>query len=87
MPKSITIHNVDDDTANWLVEEAERQGTSVENVAGQLLRRALERERRQAELPTYHDLDALAGTWNEEEATAFLRAIAYFEQVDSELWQ
>ena len=61
MPKSITIHDVDDATANWLTEEAKRQGTSVERVAGQLLRRALEWERRQAELPTYHDLDAFAG--------------------------
>lgn len=87
MPKSITIHDVDDATANWLTEEAKRQGTSVERVAGQLLRRALEWERRQAELPTYHDLDALAGTWNEDEATAFLQAIADFEHVDSALWR
>ena len=87
MPKSITIHDVDDATANWLTEEAKRQGTSVERVAGQLLRRALEWERRQAELPTYHDLDAFAGTWNEDEATAFLQAIADFEHVDSVLWR
>jgi len=40
----------------------------------------------QAELPTYHDLDALAGTWNEAEATAFLQAIADFKQVDQALW-
>ncbi len=87
MPKSITIHDVDDATANWLTEEAKRQGTSVERVAGQLLRRALEWERHQAELPTYHDLDALAGTWNADEATAFLQAIADFEHVDPALWR
>jgi hypothetical protein len=83
----LLIHDVDDATAIWLAEEAERQGTSIERVAGQLLRRALEWERRQAELPTYHDLDDLAGTWNEEEAAAFLQAIADFEHVDSELWR
>jgi plasmid stability protein len=55
MPKSITIHDVDDATVNWLVDEAKRQGTSVEQVAGQLLRRALEGERRQSELSTYRD--------------------------------
>ena len=86
MPRSITIHDVDDATANWLVEEAERQGLSVERVARKLLRRALDWERRQAELPIYHDLDALAGTWNEDEATAFIQAIADVEQVDPELW-
>ncbi len=87
MAKSITIHDVDDAIVSWLTEEAERQRTSVDIVAGQLLRRALEWERRQVELPTYHDLDALAGTWREDEATAFLQAIADFEQVDSELWR
>ena len=85
MPKSITIHDVDDATANWLTKEVARRGTSVERVASQLLRRALERERGQDELPTYHDLDALAGTWSEDDATAFLEAITDFEQVDTEL--
>jgi hypothetical protein len=47
----------------------------------------LEWERRQAELPTYHDLDDLAGTWDEEEAAPFLQAIADFEHVDSEMWR
>jgi hypothetical protein len=81
------IRDVDDATARWLVEEAGRQGVSVETVAGQLLQRGLAWERRRVELPTYHDLDALAGTWNEDAATAFLQVIADFEQVDPSLWQ
>jgi hypothetical protein len=87
MPRSITISNVDDATATWLVEEAGRRGMSVEMVAGLLLQRGVEWERRRAALPAYHDLDALAGTWNEDEAAAFLHAVADFEQVDSSLWQ
>jgi hypothetical protein len=59
MPRSITIEDVDDATANWLVEEAGRRGVSVESIAGQLLQRGLEWERRRAALPTYDDLDAL----------------------------
>jgi hypothetical protein len=55
-------------------------------VAGLLLQRGLEWERRRAALPTYHDLDALAGTWSEDEAAAFLQAVADFEQVDPSLW-
>jgi hypothetical protein len=86
MPRSIMIHDVDDATATWLIEEAGRRGVSVETVAGLLLRRGLEWERRQAELQTYHDLDALAGTWSKAEATAFLQAIADFKQVDQALW-
>ncbi len=87
MPRAITIPDVDDATARWLVEEAERRGVSVETVAGQLLQRGLEWERRRAELPTYHDLDALAVTWSEAEAAAFLHAVADFEYVDPALWQ
>ena len=87
MPRSITIPDIDDATATWLTEEAGRRGVSVEMVASLLLRRGLEWERHRAELPTYHDLDALAGTWSEDEAVAFLRAIDDFEQVDPSLWQ
>jgi hypothetical protein len=87
MPRSITIPDVDDTTVTWLVEEARRRGLSMEMVAGLLLRRGLEWERRRAVLPAYHDLDALAGTWSEDEAVAFLQAVADFEQVDSSLWQ
>ena len=70
-------------------EDAERslgRGVSIEMVAGLLLQRGLEWERRRAALPTYHDLDALAGTWSEDEAAALLQAVADFEQVDPSLW-
>jgi plasmid stability protein len=87
MPRSIMIDDIDDATASWLMAEAKRQGVSVERVAGQLLQRGLEWERRRTALPTYHDLDALAGTWSEDEAMAFLQAVADFEHVDPALWQ
>jgi hypothetical protein len=87
MPQFITIEDVDDAATRWLVEEARRRGVSVESIAGQLLQRGLEWERRRATLPTYDDLEALAGTWSEDEATAFLHAIATFEHVDPVLWQ
>jgi hypothetical protein len=61
---------------SWLTEEAGRRGVSVESIAGQLLQRGLEWERCRAGLPTYHDLDALAGTWSEDDAAAFLHAVA-----------
>lgn len=87
MPRSITIEDVDDATASWLAAEAKRRGVSVESVAGQLLQRGLAWERRRAALPTYHELDTLAGTWSEDEGAAFLQAVASFEHVDPALWQ
>ncbi len=76
MPRSITIPDVDDTTAIWLLEEAGRRGISMETVAGLLLQRGLEWERRRTALPAYHDIDALVGSWREDEAAAFLQAVA-----------
>ena len=35
----------------------------------------------------YHDLDALAGGWNESEADAFRKNTAFFEQVDEDIFR
>ena len=86
MPQAITIHDVDDANARWLVAEARRRVVSVETVAGHRLLRGLEWESRRAEPPSYHGLDALAGTWSEEEATAFFQAVAGSECLDQSLW-
>ena len=50
MPRAITLPEVDDATATWLVAEAGRRGMSVELVTGVLLRRGGEWERRRAAL-------------------------------------
>jgi hypothetical protein len=44
-------------------------------------------ERQQARQQRYHDLDALAGTWNAEEADEFSHAIADLNQIGPTLWQ
>jgi hypothetical protein len=38
-------------------------------------------------MPTYDDLDHLAGTWSDEQAEEFLGAIADLERVDEDLRQ
>jgi hypothetical protein len=40
-----------------------------------------------AQLSQYHDLDALAGTWSEEDAAEFDQATVSFRQIDEELWR
>jgi hypothetical protein len=40
----------------------------------------------QTKLPTYHDLDKLAGTWNKKDLTEFEQNTADFEKIDKELW-
>lgn len=42
---------------------------------------------RHLRLRTYEDLDSLAGTWTEEQATEFMDAIIHFDLVDEKMWQ
>jgi plasmid stability protein len=83
MSVSISIHDLDEETASWIRQEAERRGISMEEMALELIHQAVDRRR----LPTYDDLDALAGTWTDDQARAFLRSVADFEQVDDKLWE
>jgi hypothetical protein len=72
MPESITISNLDEATANWIDREAKRCGTNMEAVALNLIRKGIECEREHVALQTYDDLDSLAETWTEEQATEFM---------------
>ncbi|MEN3332452.1 MAG: hypothetical protein V7641_1817 [Blastocatellia bacterium] len=87
MSAPITIQNMDEATAKWIDEEAQRRGVSTEALVVELIHKGIDLERQESHPQTYHDLDALAGTWSEEEANEFLNAIADFEQVDEKLWR
>jgi len=87
MSAPITIQDMDEATAQWISEAARRRGVSTEAVVLELIQKGIDLERQDARLQTYHDLDALAGTWSAEEANEFLKAIADFKQVDEKLWQ
>jgi hypothetical protein len=78
---------LDEATANWIEKEAERRGTNKETVALQLIQKGIECEGEYDSLRTYDDLDSLAGTWTEEQATEFMDAISHFDQVDEKIWQ
>jgi hypothetical protein len=83
MERTIVLENLDDTSATWIEQEAERRGIPVEQIALELIQQAI----KDAQLKTYHDLDALAGTWSDKETDEFLSVIADFERVDEQLWQ
>ena len=87
MSTNITIQNLDDATAKWISEEAERRGVNVESLVLELIRKGINIDQQTPYLQAYHDLDSLAGTWSEEQGTEFLNAVADFEQVDEKLWR
>src|SRR5262245_55977006 len=66
MNEPITIHHLDDATAEWIEEQAAQRGLDKGAVVLQLIQQGVNLEQRKADLPKYHDLDYLAGTWSKE---------------------
>jgi hypothetical protein len=88
MGATITITDLDPVTLQRLESEARRRGVDVATVAGELLRAAAPPVvAPAANGQTFHELDALAGTWSEEDAKSFGAAVADFERVDGDLWK
>lgn len=85
MEHSVVITQLDRATMAWMAQEAERTGLSIEAVAARLIYRGLEAENMQLGDGRHHDLDALAGTWSDEEADEFRQAIAGIESVCEKL--
>jgi hypothetical protein len=83
----ITIHHLDDASAEWIEEQASQRGVDKEEIVLHLIHRGINLEQKKAQLPTYHDLDSLAGTWSEDDAAEFDDATANLRQVDKELWR
>lgn len=86
MEQTVVIHNLDRDSAEWIEREARKRGIQTEEVVRQLIQRGIIVERKKSRLRQYHDLDSLAGTWDQDEADNFLKAIADFNSIDEELW-
>jgi plasmid stability protein len=83
---ALTIRGLDEATSERLKHEAALRGTSVNTLVKHLLRVGLGLDRRSPRR-RHGDLDALAGTWSEQEAEEFARAVEPFERVDPELWR
>ena len=87
MSVSLTLNEIDDATVEWLKAEAERKGVSIESLAVELIQKGAGRAPESSTQPVYHELDSLAGTWTEEQATEFLKAVEDFELIDEHLWR
>lgn len=87
MSQPLIISELDTTIAAWLDQEAKRSGETGEHVAQRLIRRGIEAEQSKQDVVRHHDLDALAGTWSEEEAAEFLRSVEDLHQIDPALWK
>ncbi len=85
MAISITIDDLDAAVLEGLRNEAQRRGVDVNVLVKELLGRGLTETAEMLDGP-HHDLDALAGTWSDHDAEAFLAAIADLQCVDESIW-
>ena len=79
---TITVRGLGPDDLASLKQQAEREGISMNRLA---LRRLVDKPQPESNgVPS--ELEALAGTWSQEEADRFEAAIAPLEQVEPGLW-
>ena len=72
MSDSIAITGMDKATARWISEEAARRGISAQSLIIEIIHKGVELERDRSRLSPFDDLDALAGSWDDEQASEFL---------------
>jgi len=83
---TMSIRGLDDRALAQLKSQAEQEGSSLNGLVLRLLQGAVPSVS-SGVLKRFDDLDALAGTWSNEEALAFERNTAAFAEVDAALWQ
>jgi plasmid stability protein len=90
MPRGATItalriRNLDEETPKRLKIAVREEGVSVNSLVVRLIETATGVRPAPGAAPEHHDLHALAGTWSETDAQAFMTATAPFERIDDGL--
>lgn len=85
--KVVTLRKLPPEVVRAVQRRARERGTSISKAVVSLLEEATGVRPRRGAATLHHDLDALAGSWTEEEARAFERTLREQRRVDPELWQ
>lgn len=85
--KLVTLRNLPPELARIIRRKANEKRTSINKAVISLLEESVGIQGKKAEKSLYHDLDALAGSWTEEEALAFEKALARQRAIDPDLWK
>ncbi len=84
---TISLRGIDNELKQRLQEEAGKKQSSVNSLILSLLRESMGMSKTRSRYTGHHDLDALAGTWSEEEAREFLASVEAFEEIEEHLWR
>ena len=86
--KQLTVRGFDDELAEAIRQLARREGTSLNQAALKLLRRGAGLPDGQGDGRNIGSaLDDLFGSWTQQEADEFDRALEVFESVDESAWR
>lgn len=69
-----------------LRKEASKQNLSINSLILRIIEQKLGVSQ-ETKKTVYHELDYLAGTWDDEDKKEFEENTKSFEKIDSELWQ
>jgi hypothetical protein len=84
---TMSVRGVDEKVLARLKHQAEQEGSSLNSFVVRLLHGDDGSVRKPRSLQKHDDLDALAGTWNSQQARAFDHNTAPFSEVDPALWK
>ena len=84
---NLSVRGLDDKSLAALKRRAAKEDASVNTLVLRLIEQGLGLRRAAPGLTRHDDLDALAGTWREQDVRAFERATAPFAEVDAALWK
>lgn len=82
---NFNLRNIPQDVLLNLKKEARDQKTSVNSLILQILEQKYH-PNHTLKKGSFHDLDYLAGTWNEQDEQEFKKKIKSLENIDEELW-
>ena len=83
--KSITIHKIDDETEQKLLELANKEGISLNRLIKKVLRESLGLDK--SSRNNKSDFADFLGVWSDSEAEAFQQNVAPLEEIHNEDWE
>lgn len=82
----MTIRGLEDSVTQALKKRAKQEGSSVNAIVAGIIKEQLGLKKKQR-TTIHHDLDKLAGTWNDRDYMEFKKKTADFEKVDEDMWR
>ena len=85
--KAVTLRQIPRDLARAIERRARAARTSVNRTVIGLLEEATGLATKTGAPPRHHDLDALAGSWTDDETAGFDRALRAQRDIDPDGWK